>query len=141
MSPLDIGRWPAVCALNIIGGLSDVSEGLGVRGGKLSIGSAGDDLMMGTVVFRWWLAEPFGGMSRCDDDDEEERNVRPSVLCVIPESGDVLRLLLDGPASSMERRVLSNSVEANATSRSKPELTRSCQCDSSSGTSSVGLSE
>lgn len=54
----------------------------------------------------------------------------------MPESGDVLQLF-DGPASSIDRRVLSSSVEANATKRSKPELTRSCQWDSSSGPSST----
>lgn len=125
-----------MCVLYNIGGLSELSDGLGVRGGN-SFGSAGDDLIMGTVVFSKFT-EPDAGKSRWDDDDDDERNVRPS-LCVIPESGDVLRLLLDGPASSIERRVLSSSVEANATSLSKPELTRSCQCDSSSGTSSIGV--
>lgn len=55
----------------------------------------------------------------------------------MPESGEVVQLVDDGGASSFERRVLSNSVDANATKRSKPELTRSCQLDSSSPTSSV----
>lgn len=50
----------------------------------------------------------------------------------MPESG-----LVDGAPSSIDRLDLVNSVDANATKRSKPELTRSCQCDSSSPTSSI----
>lgn len=71
-----------------------------------------------------------------------ERNVRAVselllLLWVIPESGEVLQLIDDGTMSvSIERRVLSNSVEAKATRRSKPELTRCCQCVSSSAMTS-----
>lgn len=66
-----------------------------------------------------------------------DRNVRAAsellLLWVMPESGDVLQLIDAGTVSpSMERRVLSSSVLAKATRRSKPELTRCCQWDSSS---------
>lgn len=88
------------------------------------------------------------GKSSCDDVDEVDRNVRAAsellLLCVIPESGDVLQLIEEGTVSvSMERRVLSNSVEANATKRSNPELTRCCQWVSSSAaiTSSIQIFE
>uniref|UniRef100_A0A182JTB4 Uncharacterized protein n=1 Tax=Anopheles christyi TaxID=43041 RepID=A0A182JTB4_9DIPT len=54
----------------------------------------------------------------------------------MPLSGEVVQLADDGGASSFERRVLSSSVDANATKRSNPELTRSCQLDSSSPTTS-----
>ncbi|KAI9579627.1 hypothetical protein GQX74_000415 [Glossina fuscipes] len=97
--------------------------GLGVRGKPISdkgglsiaVGSTGDEHRFNAV----------------------DRNVRDAsellLLCVIPESGEVLQLIDDGTVSvSIERRVLSNSVEANATKRSKPELTRCCQCVSSS---------
>lgn len=96
----------AVCALYMIGGLSEVSEGLGVRGGILSIiiDSAGDDLMMGTVAFSKCIVPPLveedadaiavtdggkcdpggatkigGILSKWEDDDEEDKNVRPSL--------------------------------------------------------------
>lgn len=85
-----------------------------------------------------------GIISNCDDVDEVERNVRAAsellLLWVMPESGDVLQLMDEGTVSlSMERRVLSNSVDAKATKRSNPELTRCCQCVSSSAaiTSSI----
>lgn len=48
----------------------------------------------------------------------------------MPESG-----LVDGAPSSIDRRDFVNSIDANATKRSNPELTRSCQCDSSSASS------
>uniref|UniRef100_A0A182X1X6 Uncharacterized protein n=1 Tax=Anopheles quadriannulatus TaxID=34691 RepID=A0A182X1X6_ANOQN len=60
----------------------------------------------------------------------------------MPLSGEVVQLADDAGASSFERRVLSSSVEANATNRSNPELTRSCQLDSSSPiTTSSGREE
>uniref|UniRef100_A0A182N558 Uncharacterized protein n=1 Tax=Anopheles dirus TaxID=7168 RepID=A0A182N558_9DIPT len=106
----------AVGCPNSSGGL-DV--GLGVRGsptsdsGGLSTGSAGDDFMIGTMNVRLWS------------------------LWLMPLSGEVVQLAEDGGTStSFERRVLSSSVDANATSRSNPELTRSCQLDSSSPTTS-----
>lgn len=49
----------------------------------------------------------------------------------IPESGEVLQLSLP----SVDRLRLSSSVEANATSLSKPELMRSCHFDSSASSS------
>lgn len=123
-----------------------LADGLGVRGspasengGGLSPISAGDDLISGTV----FCIDPQtgGSWSSCDEDDDEDRNARLSLLLLwlMPESGLVFRLCVDGgaPPSSIERRVLVSSVDANATSRSKPELTRSCQWDSSSPTSSV----
>lgn len=131
-------------------GLADgLAEGLGVRGspasengGGLSPISAGDDLISGTVCcVDPQPIETGGNWSSCDEDDDEDRNARLSLLLLwlMPESGLVFRLCVDGgaPPSSMERRVFVSSVEANATSRSKPELTRSCQWDSSSPTSSV----
>lgn len=78
-----------------------------------------------------------GGTSNCEEDDEDDRKVRLWSLWLMPESGEVVQLVDEGGASSLERRVLSSSVDANATNRSKPELTRSCQLDSSSPTSSV----
>lgn len=83
------------------------------------------------------------GKSSCDEVDEVERNVLAAsellLLCVIPESGEVLQLMEEGTVSvSIDRLVLSSSVEANATKRSNPELTRCCQWLSSSAiTSSV----
>lgn len=78
-----------------------------------------------------------GGTSSCDEDDEDDRKVRLWSLWLMPESGEVVQLVDEGGASSFDRRVLSSSVDANATNRSNPELTRSCQLDSSSPTSSV----
>lgn len=126
-----------------IGGL----DGLGVRGisggGELS---TGDDFIIGTTV-----RDEFVGASNCDDDDDEDKNVRPSLLWLIPVDGNdfgehfirdsfiLLNLpesgLIDGAPSSIERRDFVSSIDANATNRSKPELTRSCQCDSSSPSS------
>lgn len=80
-----------------------------------------------------------GGTSSCDEDDDDDRKVRLWSLWLMPESGEVVQLVDEGGASSFDRRVLSNSVDANATKRSKPELTRSCQLDSSSPTSSVDV--
>uniref|UniRef100_A0A2M4DIP6 Putative conserved secreted protein n=1 Tax=Anopheles darlingi TaxID=43151 RepID=A0A2M4DIP6_ANODA len=80
--------------------------------------------------------ELLGGTSNCDEDEDEERKVRLWSLWLIPLSGDVVQLAEDAGASSFDRRVLSSSVEANATKRSNPELTRSCQLDSSSPTTS-----
>lgn len=84
------------------------------------------------------------GSSSCEELDEVDKNVRTAsellLLCVMPESGDVLQLIEAGTVSpSMLRLVLSNSVLAKATRRSKPELTRCCQWVSSSAaiTSSV----
>lgn len=78
-----------------------------------------------------------GGTSSCDEDEEDDRKVRLWSLWLMPESGEVVQLVDEGGASSFDRRVLSSSVDANATNRSNPELTRSCQLDSSSPTSSV----
>lgn len=133
----------------ISGGLDD---GLGVRGsptsdsGGLSTGSAGDDLMIGTTCFiipPLLLLLPLpalillGGTSSCDEDDEDDKKVRLWSLWLMPESGEVVQLVDEGGASSLDRRVLSSSVDANATNRSNPELTRSCQLVSSSPTSSL----
>lgn len=137
-------------------------DGDGVRGspasdkGGLSITSGGEVFIIGTVSIHFVLSlrrslklldrpvvdpDPVTTISSWDDDDEDERNVRVSLLlpCVIPESGDVLQLTDGAVSFSIERRVLSNSVEANATNLSKPELIRSCQCDSSSGRSSIEI--
>lgn len=144
---MTVGKLDADWYIN--GGLDD---GLGVRGsptsesGGLSTGSAGEDLIIGTTCFIRPLLtllplpalELLGGTSSCEEEDDDERKVRLWSLWLIPESGEVVQLVDDGGASSLDRRVLSNSVEANATSRSNPELTRSCQLDSSSPTSSLG---
>lgn len=95
-----------------------------------------------------------GGITfSCEDVDEIERNVLDvselRLLCVIPESGDVLQLIEEEEADaeaiivsvSMERRVLSSSVEAKATKRSKPELTRSCHSVSSSAITSSTIKQ
>lgn len=100
--------------------------------------------MIGTMCFiRPLLAllplpalELLGGTSSCEEEDDDDKKVRLWSLWLIPESGEVVQLVDEGGASSLDLRVLSNSVEANATSRSNPELTRSCQLDSSSPTSS-----
>lgn len=114
--------------------------------GGLSTGSAGEDLMIGTMCFIMpplLLLLPLpaltllGGTSSCDEDDEDDRKVRLWSLWLMPESGEVVQLVDEGGASSFDRRVLSSSVDANATNRSNPELTRSCQLDSSSPTSSI----
>lgn len=108
------------------GGLDDGLGVLGMSGGGgLSSTSAGDVFIIGTTV-RIKLV----GASSCEDDDDDDRNVRPSLLWLMPESG-----LVDGAPSSIDRRDLVNSFDANATKRSKPELMRSCQCDSSSPSS------
>lgn len=115
------------------------------RGG-LSTGSAGDDFIIGTICFIRPLLPTLlplpalallGGTSSCEEEDDDDRKVRLWSLWLMPESGEVVQLVDDGGASSFERRVLSSSVDANATNRSNPELTRSCQLDSSSPTSSV----
>lgn len=149
----EVGTVAAVAADWYINGGLD--EGLGVRGnptsesGGLSTGSAGEDLMIGTICFIMpplLLLLPLpalpllGGTSSCEEDDEDDRKVRLWSLWLMPESGDVVQLVDEGGASSLDRRVLSSSVDANATNRSKPELTRSCQLDSSSPTSSVVFS-
>lgn len=101
--------------------------GDGVRGtptsdnGGLSMGSDNDVFIFNAID----LCKCVDIESRCDDDDDDDRNRLLSIL-LIPESGDVLQLVEPGPASSIDRRVLSSSVDANATSRSNPELTRSC---------------
>lgn len=108
------------------------AAGLGVCGGLLfsDTASLGDAFGIGIIDF-----VTTSDASSCDVDDVDEVLLR--TLWIIPESGEALRLGC-GPTSSMERRVLSiSSVEANATNRSKPELTRSCQCVSSSAPSSV----
>lgn len=113
--------------------------GLGVCGGLLfsDRASSGDVLANGSTVVV--VAVPGFGPTMEDSscDVEEVDDVLLNTFCVIPESGDALLLGCGGPTSSMDRRVLSSSVEANATSRSNPELTRSCQCDSSSAPSSM----
>lgn len=61
----------------IIGG--GLADGDGVRGssdsGGLSRASAGDDFSMGTTV-----RNRFVGASNCDEDDDDDRKVRPSLL-------------------------------------------------------------
>lgn len=57
----------------------ELEDGDGVRGnsdnGGLSNGSTGDDFMMGTT-----LPKIFVGASSWDEDDDDDRNVRPSLL-------------------------------------------------------------
>lgn len=61
------------CEYSMGGGLAD---GDGVRGNSDNGGlSTGDDFIIGTTV-----RNIFVGPSSWDDDDDDERNVRPSLL-------------------------------------------------------------